>query len=215
MAKKNLDKEPSTTITTRIDLTAKTIINRSNKSYRQILENDAFSSIEQDDVKANVISQEELSELKDDISLLKRTLDNTVQDIADYESKLENAKEIKELVTKQLNIKQSKLDKITLAMEDLETIKNDYADQIHYGISDAAAEIQEVLKHNHDLRKLGPRARVKEEEIKKLISIYLANDYLTSFSYFIILVYLHIAIFTNFFKVYLHTVCIYTCSKYL
>jgi chromosome segregation ATPase len=172
MAKKNLDKEQSTTITTRIDLTAKTIINRSNKSYRKILEDDAYSSIGQDDVKINVVSYEELSELKEDISILKRTLENTIQDIEYYESKLEKAKETEKIITKQLNFKQSKLDKFTADMEDLEVIKAEYADKINYGISDAAAEIEEVLKHNYDLRKRGPRARVKESEIKKICLKY-------------------------------------------
>ena len=172
MAKKNLDKEQSTTITTRIDLTAKTIINRSNKSYRKILEDDAYSSIGQDDVKINVVSYEELSELKEDISILKRTLENTIQDIEYYESKLEKAKETEKIITKQLNFKQSKLDKFTADMKDLEVIKAEYADKINYGISDAAAEIEEVLKHNYDLRKHGPRARVKESEIKKICLKY-------------------------------------------
>lgn len=172
MANRKLNKKPATSINTRIDVIAKTIINRSSKSYRQILENTAYSSISKENTQLIVISSEELKELKEDIIFIKANLAENNKDIAYLESKLERAKQLNNSLTKKLNTKQNKLNKINDSIQYLEDLKENYSEEITYGIANATKHIEKVLVHNYELRLNGPRARVKESEIKQICNKY-------------------------------------------
>lgn len=171
MAKDNNNSE-STTISSRIDIPAKNIIKRSNKSYRQILEKEAYSSINGDLNDLMFTPDEKLEEMKEDLSDLKRSLEDNKKDIEYFKKYINTLETRNESLTEKINEKEKRITEIKEAKEYLINIRDEYSDQIHYGIADAASEVENVLKHNAELRKKGPRARVKESEIKQICKKY-------------------------------------------
>lgn len=172
MAKKRSKTDESTTITTRIDIIAKDIINRSSQSYREILEKMAYSSINTNNEEFDVRSQKEIKELEEDISDLlyfKKQNDSKIQDLKDELKKLEDNNK---RLDKSLSKKKTRLSIVKQNIENLEQVIQDYETNISYGIQDAVVKVEETLRHNHELRQHGPRARVKESEIKRICQEY-------------------------------------------
>lgn len=172
MAKKISKQEESTTITTRIDVVAKNIIKRSERSYREILEDEAYSSISSQHDDIINASKKEMDELKDDISEISHTMDLNDSRIRKLQEDINKLKEHNKRLNKRLSSKQERLSEIQNGIQTLDQLVEDYEDNITYGITDAVTKVEETLKHNDDLRKLGPRARVKESEIKRICAEY-------------------------------------------
>ena len=172
MAKKKSKQDESTTITTRIDVVAKDIIKRSKRSYRDILEDTAYSSISDDNEELINTSKKEISDLEEDISEIlyfKKQNDSELKKLHEQINKLE---EQNKRLDKRLAKKQEKLSEANNNIQTINQLVEDYEENITYGIKDAVAKVEETLKHNYELRKRGPRARIKEAEIKRLCSEY-------------------------------------------
>lgn len=172
MAKKLSKQEESTTITTRIDIVAKNIIKRSERSYRDILEKEAYSSISSQHDEIVLASEKEMNELEDDISDISHLIDQNDSIIRKLQEDITKLEEHNKRLNKRLSSKQEKLSKIQSSIQTLNQLVEDYEDNITYGINDAVAKVEETLKHNAKLREYGPRGRVKESEIKRICTEY-------------------------------------------
>ena len=167
MAKKRSDDEESTSITSRIDIVAKKIIKRSNLSYREVLEEAAYSSITEEN-KDELISKskKEITNLEKDLTDLSYFKKQNVAKIQDLELELQKCQEMDKRFEKIISRKENRLTTLHENLEKLEEIITKYENTINYNVDDAVAKVEEVLKHNHELRERGPRARVKESDIK-------------------------------------------------
>lgn len=172
MAKKKSKQEESTTITTRIDVIAKQIIKRDKRSYREILEEAAYSSISDNHDEIINASKKEAVELEDDISEIIYLQKQNESKILRLHEEIKKIEELNKRLDKRLTKKQDKLSEIQTNIQTLDQLVEDYEDNITYGIKDAILKVEETLRHNHELRQRGPRARIKEAEIKRICNEY-------------------------------------------
>ena len=172
MSKKTNKNDQSTTITTRIDIVAKNIINRGNKSYRQILEKDAYSSVTENKDEIIIHSNDEIKSITEDISQIDAMINHNNKEIEWARKIIEGCEKSNKSLKAHRSDKEKRLSEIQQDMDNLKQVVETYEDNISYGINDAVKKVEETLKHNHDLRQLAPRARVKESEIKRICQIY-------------------------------------------
>lgn len=172
MAKKDNINSESTTVSSRLDIVAKNIINRSAKSYRQILEKRAYTSIKEGLNDNMFVSDEEIEDMEQDLSDLKLLIKENNDDIEHYKNQIQIRMERNERLEKKFEELKEKLTEIKEDKEYLNKVREEYCNQIIYSIDDAVSEVESVLAHNAELRKNGPRARVKELDIKNICKKY-------------------------------------------
>lgn len=165
----------STTITTRIDSVAKDILNRENTTYRQILEETAYSLINNKKEEAISYSQKDISHLEEDIQDIEFLINSNNKKLEQYKQELNNCEKINKHLSKMLSKKKESLSKLQDNQKTRNNLREKYSENIKYDVNLAAEDIEKVLKHNHDLRQKGPRARVKESEIKSICRKYKVN----------------------------------------
>lgn len=175
MANNKSNNLKSTTITTRIDAIAKDIINREDKTYRQILEEEAYSLINKGNKNTNSYSGKDISHIKEDIKDIEFLINMNNKKLEHYKQELNNCKKIKKYLSKMLSKKKEILSKLQDNQKTRNNLMKTYSENIKYDINIAAESIEKVLKYNHDLRQKGPRSRVKESEIKSICRKYKVN----------------------------------------
>lgn len=168
MAKDNNKNSIATTISSRLDILAKNIINRSGKTYREILEKNAYTSIKDGLDDITFISDEKIEKMEEELSDLRLLVKENNEDIEHYTKQIQIRSKRNERLEIKIEELEENLKEVQDAKEYLYNVIENYSDQIVYSVDKAVAEVESVLRHNDELRNYGPRPRVQEKEIKTI-----------------------------------------------
>lgn len=168
MAKDNNKNSIATTISSRLDILAKNIINRSGKTYREILEKNAYNSIKDGLDDITFISDEKIEKMEEELSDLRLLVKENNDDIENYTKQIQIRSKRNERLKIKIEELEENLKEVQDAKEYLYNVIENYSDQIVYSVDKAVAEVESVLRHNEELRNYGPRPRVQEKEIKTI-----------------------------------------------
>lgn len=172
MANNKSNNSNSTTITTRIDSIAKDILNRENTTYRQILEETAYSLINNKKDESVFCSQRDISQIEEEIHDIEFLITSNNKKLELYRQEIAGCEKINKHLSKMLSKKKESLSRLKDNQKNRNNLREKYSENIKYDVNSAAKNIERVLKHNHDLRQNGPRARVKESEIRSICRKY-------------------------------------------